>query len=136
MEHEPYYLVHPSIQMDVMMKGTTKATNFHRIRYATQEPTFASNVSSWSNKLIESEGSSSMHQHGACQHTHSCHLSRAIAYTGGKPGRLIHSSSSMRTQETHGLIKQGHIRTARRENTKISSQSWLDGAFDHALIVA
>lgn len=71
--------------------------------------------------LIENEGSSSMHQHGACQHTHSYHHSHAIAYTGSEQSRLTHNSSSMRTQGAHGLIKQGHIRTARRENTKVSS---------------
>ena len=120
-ERKPCYLVQPSIQKDVVMEGTTKGTTFHRNRYAAQEPAFCIQRSFVEQQLIESEGSSSMHQHGACQHTHSCHLSHAIAYTGSKPSRLIHSSPSMKTQGAHGLIERDHIRTARRENSKILS---------------
>ena len=120
-ERKPCYLVQPSIQTDVAMEGTTKGTTFPRTRYATQEPAFCIQHSFVEQQLIESEGSSSMHEHGACLHTHSCHLSHAIAYTGSKPSRLIHSSPSMRTRGAHELIERGHIRTARRENSKILS---------------
>lgn len=75
---------------------------------------------------MESVGSSSMHQHGACQHTRSYRLSHAIAYTGSKPTRPIHDSSSTRTRGAHGLIKQGHIRTTRRETPRSCADHGLD----------
>ena len=81
-EHEPHYPVQPSIREDAVMEGITKGTHFRRNRYATQEPTFCIQRQLVEQQLIESEESSSMHQHGACQHTHSRRLSHAITYTG------------------------------------------------------